>query len=451
MLLGKARLAGALVRAAQRSRADQTLLAVQRGGQTTLRFAHERIHQNLHEEDLTVWVKVACGGRAGVATTSSLKQPSLEKAIEAAIAIAKLSGKTTVPAFSVSPPKEPVQKLTTYFPETVRRPLVEIVRNVRSLWESSRKAGLEMAGSFVAGENELAVAGSGGLVQYQPFSVGGLRLVATRGRASGFAAQAFRDIHTLNAEELRERALEICRRNRDPQPLRPGKYDVLLEPEAVAELVEWLGTIGFGAKQVQERTSFMTGRIGDRIMGKTISLYDDGSDPRGLAVPFDLEGIPKQRVDLISEGKAEGIVYDSQYGKLYHRPSTGHALPYDEIEGPLATNLFLSPGLTPSGEMLRRMGEGLWITRFHYVSGLLDTQQALMTGLTRDGTFLVKRGKAVGAVKSLRFTQSVLEAFSNVLAVSREQQLIADPAQGFSAVVAPALLLKDFTFTGQTK
>lgn len=451
MLLGEAKILSALKEAARASPADQTLLAAQRGGQTTLRFAHGRIHQSFHEEDLIVWIKVSSGGRAGVATTSSLKSSALEKGIEAAMAIAQLSGKATPPAFSAAPPEQPVPKFTTYFPETVHRPLEETVLGIRSLWDRPGKGGQELAGSFVVGENELAVVGSKGLVQYQPFSIGGLRLVATDGKSSGFAAQAFRDINTLDAEALRERALDFCRRNQDPKPLRLGRYDVLLEPEAVAELVEWLSAIGFGAKQVHERTSFMTGRIGERIMGKEISIYDDGSDPRGLAVPFDLEGIPKQRVDLVTQGTAEGIVYNSQYGKLYRHPSTGHALPYDEFEGPLASNLFLCGGNAPRGEMLKRMGKGLWITRFHYVSGLLKTQEALMTGLTRDGTFWVEKGKVAGAVKNLRFTQSVLEAFSNVLAVSREQHLIADPAQGFSSVVTPALLIKDFTFTGQTK
>ncbi len=451
MLLGEARILSALRKAARASRADQTLLAVQRVGQTTLRFANGKIHQNFHEEDLLVWIKVACGGRSGVATTSSLKHSSLEKAIEAAIAIAHLSGKATVPAFSTAPLSLAPPRLTTYFPATVHQPMSENVRRIRALNRCCEKAGLGLAGSFTVGESELAVAGSKGLVQYQPFSLGGLRLVATREGGSGFAAQAFRDLGTLEPEHLLDRAMDSCRKNRDPKPLRLGKYDVLLEPEAVAELVEWLSGIGFGAKQMQERTSFMAGRLGEQIMGKRISIYDDGADPRGLAAPFDMEGVPKQRVDLIVEGRAEGIVYDSHYGKIYHRPSTGHALAYDDFEGPLASNLFLRAGQTPRAEMLKRMGHGLWITRFHYVSGLLKPREALMTGLTRDGTFIVKRGKVVGAAKNLRFTQSILEAFSNVLAVSREQHLVGDPAQGFSSVVTPALLIKGFTFTGQTK
>jgi predicted Zn-dependent protease len=195
----------------------------------------------------------------------------------------------------------------------------------------------------------------------------------------------------------------------------------------------------------------MAGRIGDKIMSRQITLLDDGSDSGGMAVPFDYEGIPKQQVALIHQGRANEIVYDSHYAKLHRRHSTGHALAYDEYEGPLASNLFLLPESTPTKELLSRMEKGLWICRFHYVSGLLKTQEALMTGLTRDGTFLVRKGKVAGAVKNLRFTQSILEAFSKVVAVSQERRLVADPGQGFSATVCPALLIKDFTFTGQTK
>ena len=374
------------------------------------------------------------------------------KAVESAMNMARLSGKRTPAAFSSAPSKDPVTPVETYFPATVQRPLTETVRGIRELCARAEKSGMGQAASTIEGESELAVAGSRGLTRYQPSTAGGLRLVATRGRASGFAAQAFRDLRALEPHPLLRKAMDHCRRNRDPRAIPLGKYDVLLEPEAVAELIEWLSWIGFGAKQVMERTSFMAGRMGDRLLDKRLTIYDDGSDPRGMAAPFDMEGIPKRRVPLIEEGRAAGIVYDSHYGKLHHRPSTGHALPYDEYEGPTASNLFVAPGQASSEELLKRMDSGLWITRFHYVSGLLNTQQALMTGLTRDGTYRVRKGKVVGAVKNLRFTQSILEAFSkNLLAIGRDPQRVADPAQGYSAVVTPALLIRNFTFTGQTK
>ncbi|MBI3616286.1 MAG: TldD/PmbA family protein [Candidatus Omnitrophica bacterium] len=451
MLLGESRIVTALRKAAKASPADETLIAAQRESFTTFRFAGERIHQNFQEEDVTVWIKVACGGRMGVATTCSLSHEALMRAIESAVTIARVTAKQVAPAFSTAPSKTQTPKLTTHFPATVHQPLTEIVPMIQRLWTKAKSSGMSLAGSFVRGEEELAVVGSRGLTQYQPFSIAGLRLVPTKGRASGFSAQAVRDLNILDSEGLLARAMRFCRMNENPQEIPLGKYNVLLEPEAVAELLEWLGYIGFGAKQVMERTSFMAGRMGEKIMGRSISIHDDGANPEGLGVPFDYEGIPKQRVSLIDQGVASGIVYDSQFAKLHRQTSTGHAGSYDQYEGPLPTNLFLSAGDTSREELLKKMDRGLWITRFHYVSGLLKTQEALMTGLTRDGTFLVKKGKSNGAVKNLRFTQSILEAFSNVAAASKERHLVADPAQGLSAAVCPALLIKNFTFTGQTK
>ncbi len=451
MLLGESRIVTALKKAVKASPADETLICVERGSKSTLRFTDGRIHQNFHEEDLSVCVKVAYDGRTGVSTTCSISHESLMRAIRTATTIAQVAAKQVPPAFSASAPMIPTPKLTTYFQTTAHFPVAKAVELIRHLWERSASKGMELAGSFVMGEDELAVVGSRGLHQYQPFSIAGLRLVATKGKSSGFAAQAVRNLGAFEPETLLRRAWDFCRLNKNPKKIPVGRYDVLLEPEAVEEILQWLSYIGFGAKQMVERTSFMSGRIGQKIMSPAMSIVDDATNPEGLAVPFDYEGVPKQPVTLIDKGMAAHVVYDSQYAKLHKRASTGHAMAYDEFEGPLAANLFLAPGETPYNEMLKKLKRGLWISRFHYVSGLLKTQEALMTGLTRDGTFLVQNGRVVGAAKNLRFTQSILEAFSKVLAVSRERRLVADPSQGLSAVVTPALLIKDFTFTGQTK
>ena len=451
MLLGESRILTAPRRATKAPAADETLICLERGSAATLRFAGGKIHQNFHEENLSICVKVACAGRTGISTTCSISHESLMRAIRTATTIARVAAKQVPPAFSTKPPTDPTQKLTTHFPTTAHEPVAKAVRMIRHLSNRSTAHEMDLAGSFVAGEDELAVVGSRGLSQYQPFSIAGLRLVATKGKSSGFASQAVRNMEVLDPEALLKRAWDFCRLNKNPKQIPIGKYDVLLEPEAVEELAQWLSCIGFGAKQMVERTGFMSGRLGQKIMSPMISIADDGTNEEGLAAPFDYEGTPKRPVALIDQGVAAHVVYDSQYAKLHKQASTGHAMAYDEFEGPLATNLFLAPGTTPHAQMLKKMKRGLWISRFHYVSGLLKTQEALMTGLTRDGTFIVQNGKVVGAAKNLRFTQSILEAFSKVLAVSKERRLVADPSQGLSAVVTPALLLKDFTFTGQTK
>ena len=450
-LLGESRLLSTLTQAARASKADRTLIACQRQGRTALRFAASRVHQNFHSETVDVWVKVACSGHIGVATTSAVSPDALRRAVEAAIAMAHVGAPRRGAVFSAAPPLKPIPRPATYIRQTIEQPIAETLKTIQRQWQRTEQLGFSLAGSFVVGEDELAVVGSEGLACYHPSTIAGIKAVASRDESSGYAAAAARDIRELDLPAVTERAIELAQANRHLRDLPLGRTDCLLEPEAVAELLEWLGYIAFGAKTLFERTSPLAGRLGDRIMGESVSIADDALDPQGLVVPFDYEGIPKRRVALIERGVATGVVYDSHYGKLYNCPSTGHAMPYDETEGPLPTHLTLAAGNTPRAAMEQMLGEGLVVTRFHYVNGLLDTRQALMTGLTRDGTFLVKRGKIVGAVKNLRFTQSILEAFSRVAALSRQRRLVADPSSDAGSVLAPTMLVRGFTFTGKTQ
>lgn len=447
-LMGRARLLAILARAARRSRADQTLIACQRGGQTTLRFTHGRFHQTFHAETVEVWVKVACDGHVGVTTTDSLSPDALRRAMHDATAMAEIGGRRHLAAVPDAPSRRSTPRLVTYRPATLQRPIADAIQTLAGLWRRAERAGGMLAGSFTAGEEELAVAGAEGVAQYQPFTDAGVKIVATHDEASGYAAAASRDLAQLDLAAVAERATQLAQASRRPRELLPGRYDALLEPEAVAELLEWMSFTAFGAKSLVERTSPLAGRLGDRLMHERVSISDDALHPQGLAMPFDYEGVPKQRVALIDRGIAAGAVFDTAYGKLYNRASTGHAMPYDETDGPLPTHLTVAAGTVPRAAMERLLGDGLVVSRFHYVNGLLDTRRALMTGLTRDGTFLVRRGKIVGAVKNLRFTQSILEAFSRVAALSRERRLIADPGSGLGGCLAPAMLIRGFTFTG---
>jgi len=147
---------------------------------------------------------------------------------------------------------------------------------------------------------------------------------------------------------------------------------------------------------------------------------------------------------------ATGIVYDTAYGERFNQPSTGHALPPDEVEGPLPLHLAMAPGRTSLEAMIRKCRRGLLIPRFHYVNGLLNPREALMTGLTREGTFLIEHGKLTTPVTTLRFTQSLLEAFKQVLGVSKERRVVADPNQDMGCALMPALHLASFKFTGRS-
>ena len=326
----------------------------------------------------------------------------------------------------------------------------EWVTGLKRLFHFCQGAGAQLAGSFVVGEDELAVVNSREVSCYSASTISGAKLVTMYRKLSGFASETQQRDGGIDLDALLERSLKQCLHRQEPVTLPMGAYEVILEPEAVGELVLWLGYIAFGAKAFQERTSFLTGRIGERVMSPRITITDDGNDPAGLALPFDFEGTPKRKVALIDHGTAAGIVYDSTYGLLYGQPSTGHALPPDEVEGPLPLNLFMAAGATPREELIRSCKKGLLIPRFHYVNGLLNPREALMTGLTREGAFLIKDGKVTAPITTMRFTQSLLEAFRHVIGISKERQLITDPAQEGGSVVVPTLRLERFRFTGRS-
>jgi predicted Zn-dependent protease len=207
---------------------------------------------------------------------------------------------------------------------------------------------------------------------------------------------------------------------------------------------------GFGAVAYQEERSFMVGKIGQQIVGPSISIWDDGLDPRGMPMPFDFEGVPKQRVEFIEKGAARGVVYDSyRAGKEEGKTSTGHALPAPNASGPLPLNTFFAPGEGSMEEMIASTKRGIYVTRFWYTRPVEPTK-VVVTGTTRDGTFLVENGEIAYPVRNLRFTQGYLEALNQVEMVGSETRLLSGLSDiGRDSV--PALKLGKFRFSGATE
>ena len=448
-MIGSENLLAELQRLIKRAKTDGISVCAHGQTRRVSRFAMQRIHQDILQESITVYVKMIANHRVGLAVTDSLERASVDRAFAAAVEIARHAPlRQDIPDL----PKGNRQlSREAYYSETATAPAEQFITTLKRLFQICQGAGAELAGSFVLGEDELAVANSNGTACYAASTISGAKLVTMYRKLSGFATGVHRDLRQLDLERLLEHSLKQCLHRRDPVLLPTVKYEVILEPEAVAELMVWLGYIAFGAKSFKEGTSFLSGRMGERVVAPSITIYDDGQDPAGLTMPFDFEGVPKQQTALIEQGKAAGIVYDTTYGKLYGHPSTGHALSPDDIEGPLPSNLFVAPGTTPREELIRRCRRGLLIPRFHYVSGLLNPREALMTGLTREGAFLIENGKLAAPIGKMRFTQSLLEALNHVRGISRERECIADPAQDFGASVMPTLHLAKFRFTGRSE
>jgi predicted Zn-dependent protease len=193
----------------------------------------------------------------------------------------------------------------------------------------------------------------------------------------------------------------------------------------------------------------MKGKFGEKVMSDSVTLWDDGSSTETIPLPFDYEGVPRQKVVFVENGIARGVVYDTATAQRENRASTGHSLPAPNSDGPLAEHMFMAPGDTPMSEMIRSVERGIWVTRFWYTR-VVHPMKVLMTGMTRDGTFLIENGEITRPVKNLRFTTSYLEALNQVRSISRETMLFRDDWTGAARRV-PAILVDGFRFTGVTE
>lgn len=427
------------------SRAEQTevVLIVQDSALT--RFAQSRIHQNVSESSVELRVRVLVDKRVGVATTNDLSLRSLRNVTERALQLARLQPEN--PELAPLPDPQPITQVASWAASTREFSARQRARAVSTICRLASEQGLQASGAFLTSVSELLVANSQGVRAYAPSTSAELTTVAMSADSSGFAQDTAIDVTVLDAERLGREAVGRALTGRQPQTLSPGKYTVILEPYAVAELVAYLAYLGLGARAFQEGRSFMTGQLGRQITGEQITVWDDGSDSRGLPFPFDFEGLPRRRVELITNGVARGVVYDSQTAFREHKFSTGHALPAPDTFGPLPVNLFLQPGSQSVDQMLAAVDHGVWVTRLHYVNPV-HPLNTVVTGMTRDGTFWIERGEIRNGIKNLRFTQSILDAFRSTRSVGTETRLLPGMVGG---IRAPALLIDDLSFTSATQ
>lgn len=445
-MLGETKIRELAARALAASTADQTEVLVlgQESGLT--RFANSTIHQNVAETNVELRVRVVLDKRIGVASTNDLSPEAIERAVETALTIAHFQPQN--PEFLSLPGPQPIPEANAWVERTAAFTPQERAQGVRVICRRATEKGLIASGAFSTGSYEIAVANSLGVFAYHPLTQAHLTTVIMADDSSGYASFTGLDATEIVAEAIAQEAVEKALRGRHPVELEPGEYTVILEEHAVDDLLDMLAYLGFSALAVQEKRSFMGEKFGQQIVGEKISIWDDGLDHSGIPVPFDFEGVPKQRVDLIVRGVARAVVYDSYTaGREPGKRSTGHALPAPNTYGPMPLNMFLAPGEATKEEMVASTERGIWVTRFWYTNPV-HPLKTIITGMTRDGTFLIERGEITRPLKNLRFTQSILEALSNVEMIGRETRL---EKSGFGANRVPALKITRFTFTGVTE
>ncbi|HWQ29080.1 MAG TPA: metallopeptidase TldD-related protein, partial [Dehalococcoidia bacterium] len=318
---------------------------------------------------------------------------------------------------------------------------------VAQICDAAQRAGLVAAGAFRTAAAEIAVANSLGVWAYHRDTTADINTVIMGETSSGHAERWTMDVSEIDGETVAAEAVDRALRSANPRPLEPGEYEVVLLPYAVADLLDYFAYLSFGAQAFQEKRSFMSGRIGERVMGENVTIWDDGLAPDTIPQPFDFEGVPKRKVTFIEDGVARDVVWDSYTAGKEGRESTGHALPAGNTFGPVPSNMFLKPGDATVDDMIADVRRGIFVSRFWYTRPV-HPLHVIVTGMTRDGTFLIENGRIVAPIKNLRFTQGYVEALNNVDLIGRETMLTQAIA-GVSRV--PALKIRKWSFTGATQ
>ena len=415
-----------------------------------IRFAHSRFTQVGESRQDLVRVRALSRGRLGVAMCASLAPEELRGAASQAMAIAErvpplevavhfhgAGGGEAAGSEPWTPPEEAFEG-----PDELRRAF-------------DRAAGVAFFGAHKRKRRHLAVVTAGGRSCAHSDEVLQIDLIAQIADGSGWAGWYGPTGHPFDLAALAARAADTARRAREPISLDPGPQDVVLAPAAAAELLEWMSLASFGARSVLDGTSLLAGRRGQPLISPRVTMTDvvGAGD-----VPFDAEGTPRQEVEFFRAGHAGRPVTDlvSAARLADGRTSTGHAAPLSpqgEATDPMASHLRLAAGDASEEDLIGRVDRGVYITRLHYVNGLLDTRRATMTGMTRDGTFLIEGGRLGRAVRNLRFTDSILDALSEerLGGIGRHTTCVPTWWSSAGQVETPALLLRGFHFTGASR
>jgi PmbA protein len=424
--------------------AVEVLFVHEWGGLT--RFADSAIHQSTWREDTGLRVRVVTAGRVGVVSTNDFSKDGAAEAARSAMELAETAAPD--PQFpSLAPPAETPKRPDSFDERTAATSPEERAEVVERLI-SRCGDGFHAAGAYDTTANEAAIVNTEGQFCYALASQASLNTVISGGKGgAGFADVAASRAADIDPTAVGDRAFVKARDSQNPQDLEPGRFEVVLEPAAVATLVSFLAYLGFGGRSILEGKSCFSGKIGEKLMSEKISIYDDALSPLTLGLPFDFEGTPKQRVDLVKDGVVLGGVHDRRSAKQAGVESTGHALPPPNPEGPFPLNLFLATDAASLDDMVRSTKRGLFVSRFHY-SNIVHPTEAVITGMTRDGTWLVEDGEIKYPVKNFRFTQSIIEALRDVELVGSESELASEFF--FSASRVPALKISSFNFTGKS-
>ena len=424
-------------RALDAASADEADAAFISSDSNITRFANSNIHQNMSEISAELTLRLFLGGAMGIASTTSFDAEAIAEMAHVAREAARHSpplpsfkglyrgGEVCGPASAGRAPITPADK----------------ARALRAVFDLDAK----FAGSHSTSSSSVACGNTHGVRRYGTMTVSEATVIAIRGEESGYATAIARDavdVVSLGREALEKATLRAGVR----KTIEPGAYDVILEPPAIAEVLEWMEMITFSGQSFEDGSSFFVGNIGKQVVSPSLTIADDALDPAFMPFPFDLEGLPKRRIAMIENGIARTPVVDKIYADRLNIEPTANAWSLGSADHGMALHVSIAPGEATREELIRSTKRGIWVTRFNYVNGLLEPKAARMTGTTRDGTFLIENGGVTSRLPNLRWTQSILQAFSRIEGMTRERRRVGTWFNAFGGTIAPVMKIAGWRF-----
>jgi predicted Zn-dependent protease len=415
---------------------------VSAGRSALTRFANSFIHQNVGETYHAVSLRVAADGHVARGSSNRIDEESLDSLVRGTLEAAALSpADPDWPGLAAAKEAPEVDHYDAATADATPAQRAAVVKDFVDAGE-----GLLAAGFCDTDAGEQAYANSVGQRLYGRATRATVDGIHQTGESAGSAHQTSLRLADLDGAAAGALAADRARSGMGAYDIKPGEYEVVLAPEATATITVFLALYGFNGKAVVEGQSFVD--VGSQQFDPSIALWDDASAPGTLGVPFDLEGTPRGRVDLIKDGVTMSVVHDRRTAGRMGAESTGHSIPGSESWGPVPTALSFVAGADDPEDMIAAVDRGLYVATFNYCR-ILDPKSQVVTGLTRNGTFMIENGRITGAVTNLRFTQSFLEALGEgrVLGIGDDRRY-ADSEFGPGLVQAPSLRLAGWNFTG---
>ena len=447
--------------------ADELELLIAGSHSALTRFANNTIHQNMDEASEYISVRVSFGGRTARATTNKYDDESLRRVIQSAEALARVQQDD--PDWLPMPtPQEVEQNAQGAVGNPAQRNVdgtsaltpQDRARGVAKIVDVAKRNALTSAGIFSSAQATEGIFNSRGVADWYEQTLAEVSITMIGDTSSGWQKANSPDVAQLDPTRMAEIAAEKAVASKDPIDLAPGKYTVILEPSAVLDIVGFMFW-DFGGSALLEQRSFLNDRIGTQLFGANLTVWDDVYHPLQTGAPFDGEGMKRHRLKLIDSGIPRAVTYaraaanrirqSELAGKVGPIAATGHGFSLPNEFGEMPMNLvFADP---PSGQaqsleqMIASTERGIYVTRLWYIREV-DPYEKMVTGMTRDGTFLIENGKLHGGIRNFRFNESLIHMLSNV--ESMGEPVRASGEESFDMVV-PAMKIRDFNFTETTK